>query len=54
MNKKRIVVTGGSGRFGEIIKRDFDTLVFLSSVLFIGISLFRNKMIRIIKIENNI
>ena len=24
MNKKRIVVTGGSGRFGEIIKRDFD------------------------------
>ncbi len=24
MNKKKIVITGGSGRFGEIIKRDFD------------------------------
>ncbi len=24
MNKKKIVITGGSGRFGEIIKRDFN------------------------------
>ena len=24
MIKKKIVITGGSGRFGEIIKRDFD------------------------------
>ncbi len=24
MNKKKIVITGGSGRFGKIIKRDFD------------------------------
>ena len=24
MIKKKIVITGGSGRFGEVIKRDFD------------------------------